>query len=525
MKEPKKPAPPVTSTRRVPQKLDPPFFLILESYTKVPGSPPYPNREQHVPEKPEPGAAVEKGPESSGGAPPGRPVAGSGKAHLFPAAVRETQQGPAQDARGIIGVESADGEAVGLEERAQLGAREGELVELPARRAHAPIAPGEDGAGQPAQAIPVGHRHENDSPACQYPRRLGEDDLGPFRIVLDDTQRDIGGKEPVGHAEAAEIHDGERSARSASFRHRLRAPVDAHGLVAALAKQQDVLPQPAACLEDRALAREVLLEQRGQRRGLRHAEELLHGMPAPVLGPELSGGGARVIGERHGWPSAPRHAAHELDLALYERAQVVALGHEGPAGLPEPGREGRVVQDSPQAIPELMGTVGVEEQSSLAVSDERSIPGAVGGDAWQSTRHGLKESLRMPFRERREDEDVRGTIDCGQFGLFHYPGEVDLDPQFPGPRLEIASERTRTYHDVESAIADVGRRGHDSLQVLLHRQTTDVEYSRRARTRRRSGGRKQLGVHALREQLDARGAPRSHGAELLGRRENCGRAV
>src|SRR5438445_41615 len=168
MKEPKKPAPPVTSTRRVPQKLDPPFFLILESYTKVPGSPPYPNREQHVPEKPEPGAAVEKGPESSGGDPPGRPLAGSGKAHLFPAAVRETQQGPAQDARGIIGVESADGEAV--------------------------------------------------------------------------------------------------------------------------------------CLEDRALAGEVLLEQRGQRRALRHAEELLHGMPAPVLGPELGGGGARVVGERHGRP-------------------------------------------------------------------------------------------------------------------------------------------------------------------------------------------------------------------------------
>src|SRR5438128_847267 len=203
MKDPKKPAPPVTSTRRVPQKLDPSFFLILESYTKVPGSPPYPNREQHVPEKPEPGAAVEKGPESSGGAPPGRPLAGSGKAHLFPAAVRETQQGPAQDARGIIGVESADGEAVGLEERAQLGAREGELVEVPARRAHAPIAPGEEGASQPAQAIPVGHRHEDGSPACQHPRRLGEDDLGPFRIVLDDTQRDVGGKEPVGHAEAA----------------------------------------------------------------------------------------------------------------------------------------------------------------------------------------------------------------------------------------------------------------------------------------------------------------------------------
>jgi hypothetical protein len=82
--------------------------------------------------------------------------------------------------------------------------------------------------------------------------------------VLDDTQRDIRGEEPVGHAEAAEIHDGERGARSASFRHRLRAPIDAHGLVAALAKQQDVLPQPAACLEDRALARQVLLEQRGQ---------------------------------------------------------------------------------------------------------------------------------------------------------------------------------------------------------------------------------------------------------------------
>src|ERR1700730_5577315 len=149
MKEPKKPAPPVTSTRRVAQKLDPSFFLILESYTKVPGSPPYPNREQHVPEKPEPGAAVEKGSESSGGAPSGRPLAGSGRARLSPAAIRETQEGHAQDARWIIGVERADGEAVGLEERAQLGAGEGELVELAARRAHPPIAPGGEGARQP----------------------------------------------------------------------------------------------------------------------------------------------------------------------------------------------------------------------------------------------------------------------------------------------------------------------------------------------------------------------------------------
>src|SRR6267142_393405 len=176
MKEPKKPAPPVTSTRRVAQKLERPPLLILKSYTKVPGSPPYPNCEQHVPEKPEPGAAVEESAKGPGRGPPRGIRAGRRDARFAPAAIgHQAHEGGPQDARGIVGVERADGEAVGVEERAQLGASESELVELAARGAHPAIAPGEGGPGQPAQAIPVRHRHEDGPPACQHARGLRED--------------------------------------------------------------------------------------------------------------------------------------------------------------------------------------------------------------------------------------------------------------------------------------------------------------------------------------------------------------
>src|ERR1700682_970924 len=111
----------------------------------------------------------------------------------------------------------------------------------------------------------------------------------------------------------------------------------------------------------------------------------------------------------------------------------------------------------------------------------------------------------MPFRERGEDEDVREAIDCRQLALLHYPGELDLDPELPGQRLEIAAERPRTDHDVESTITDVGRGGHDGLEVLLCRQATDIEDAPRTRAGRRAGRNEELGVHAIRDQLDARG--------------------
>ena len=65
----------------------------------------------------------------------------------------------------------------------------------------------------------------------------------------------------------------------------------------------------------------------------------------------------------------------------------------------------------------------------------------------------------------------------------------------------------------------------DGLEVLLRRQPADVEDAQRAGAKRCAGRNEELGVHAIREQLDARGEPRRRGAELLGRRENCGRVV
>src|SRR5438552_3991345 len=192
-------------------------------------------------------------------------------------------------------------------------------------------------------------------------------------------------------------------------------------------------------------------------------------MPAPVLGPELGGGSARVISERHGWPSAPRHAAHELDLALHERAQVVALGHEGPAGLPEPSREGGIVEDSPKALRQLVRAARVEKEPRLAIGDERSVARTVRGDARHAEGHGLEKDLGMSLRERGEDEDVRRSVHGGELRLLHYSRELDLDVARPSERLEIGEERSRTDHDVESPIADVRRSGHNGLEVLLRR--------------------------------------------------------
>src|SRR5262249_24393293 len=84
---------------------------------------------------------------------------------------------------------------------------------------------------------------------------------------------------------------------------RLRAPVRACDRVTALSKEDHVLAEAAARLEDRPLRGQRRLDQRGERRRLGDADQLIDVLAAPVLGPELLRRRPRVERQRH--TSAP----------------------------------------------------------------------------------------------------------------------------------------------------------------------------------------------------------------------------
>jgi hypothetical protein len=191
-------------------------------------------------------------------------------------------------------------EAGGLEEAAHLAPRERELIELAAAHLRPSRFAREPGPGQAPHSVPVGHREKQDPARGQHPLGLGHDGGGSRGIVLDDAQREIRGGAPVAHPEGAQVHGRERRARPRALAQRLQTPVRADGGSAALAQQQHVLPQPAPRLENDAARGQMPLDERGERRAARHLEEGRHRMAPPVLAPELRGGGARVVRERHG---------------------------------------------------------------------------------------------------------------------------------------------------------------------------------------------------------------------------------
>src|SRR3990167_1542735 len=101
---------------------------------------------------------------------------------------REAAEGLSWNAGGVIGMEGRDLEAASREEPAHLAPRECELSELTAGGADPPAPAGQPRTEQPAETVPVGHREQEDTARRQHPRRLGQDRVGPTRIVLDDAQ-------------------------------------------------------------------------------------------------------------------------------------------------------------------------------------------------------------------------------------------------------------------------------------------------------------------------------------------------
>ena len=264
--------------------------------------PPHRDRQQHVAEESERGPGVEQGPgrpapRRSRGAPirgvrrgsaVGRRRGPRGTRH----GAAETPQRLAQDPRRVVGVERANREAMGGQALPQLAPGERELVELAAGHAGQPGPAAQIRRAEPAHTVPVRHREQQPAARGHHARGLFEDRVGPVGVVLDDAQRQIGRDRAGGDGQGAQVHDRNDGAGPRAGPERVQAPVDAQRDAATLPEQQHVLAETAARLEHPARRGQMALDQVGERRLARDPEQLLHGVAAPVLGPELGRGRA-----------------------------------------------------------------------------------------------------------------------------------------------------------------------------------------------------------------------------------------